>query len=278
MAVGHRGQYDSYVQAQAALHSAETAVQQAQVTYDNARQAEPTNIQHAEAKLADAQAQLTALQHPSTNAIAQQQASVDQAKASLTQAQANVAKLTAPGTDTDVAIQDASVTQAAQSLKQAQLSLEQATLKAPFAGVVRAVNIVLPRQNAVRQVEMPLIYRGVCARERHRRAEVALQIVGMAQRMHHRPTELSGGQQQRVAIVRALVGSPAVLLADEPTGALDTKASEEIMRILQRLNTEQGLTVVLVTHESDIAEYAQRVLTMRDGVLVGDGPPRAHAA
>ncbi len=125
---------------------------------------------------------------------------------------------------------------------------------------------------------MPLIYRGVKSRERHRRAEVALRIVGMTQRMHHKPTELSGGQQQRVAIARALVGSPAVLLADEPTGALDTKTSAEIMRILQRLNTEQGLTVVLVTHELDIAEYARRVLVMRDGVLVSDGPPRAHTA
>jgi len=143
-------------------------------------------------------------------------------------------------------------------------------LRAAKLGFVFQQYMLLPRQNAVRQVEMPLIYRGVGAAERRRRAEVALKIVGMAQRMHHKPAELSGGQQQRVAIARALVGSPAVLLADEPTGALDTKTSEEIMRILQRLNTEQGLTVVLVTHEHDIAEYAQRVLTMRDGVLVGD--------
>jgi putative ABC transport system ATP-binding protein len=143
-------------------------------------------------------------------------------------------------------------------------------VRARKLGFVFQQYMLLPRQNALRQVEMPLIYRGVSASERHRRAEVALRIVGMAQRMHHKPTELSGGQQQRVAIARALVGSPAVLLADEPTGALDSKTSEEIMRILQRLNTEQGLTVVLVTHEADIAEYAQRVLVMRDGVLVGD--------
>jgi len=143
-------------------------------------------------------------------------------------------------------------------------------MRAAKLGFVFQQYMLLPRQNAVRQVEMPLIYRGLRAAERHRRAEVALKIVGMAQRMHHRPTELSGGQQQRVAIARALVGSPAVLLADEPTGALDSRTSEEIMRILQRLNTEQGLTVVLVTHEHDIAEYARRVLTMRDGVLVGD--------
>ena len=151
-------------------------------------------------------------------------------------------------------------------------------VRARKLGFVFQQYMLLPRQNALRQVEMPLIYRGVSARERRQRAEVALRIVGMAQRMHHKPTELSGGQQQRVAIARALAGSPAVLLADEPTGALDSKTSEEIMRILQRLNREQGLTVVLVTHESDIAEYAQRVLTMRDGVLVSDAPPRAHAA
>ena len=143
-------------------------------------------------------------------------------------------------------------------------------VRARKLGFVFQQYMLLPRQNAVRQVEMPLIYRGVGARERRRRAEVALHIVGMAQRMHHKPTELSGGQQQRVAIARALVGSPAVLLADEPTGALDTRTSAEIMQILQRLNREQSLTVVLVTHEHDIAEYAQRVLTMRDGKLVGD--------
>jgi HlyD family secretion protein len=138
-----RQQYaDTYIQAQAALHSAETAVQQAQVSYDNARQAEPNNIQQAETKLADAQAQLTALQNPSKTDIAQAQAGVDQAKASLTQAQANLAKLTAPGTNTDVAIQQDSVMQAEQSLKQAQLAMEQATLKASFAGVITTVNIV----------------------------------------------------------------------------------------------------------------------------------------
>jgi len=143
-------------------------------------------------------------------------------------------------------------------------------VRARKLGFVFQQYMLLPRQNALRQVEMPLIYRGVSTSERRRRAEVALKIVGMAQRLHHKPTELSGGQQQRVAIARALAGSPAVLLADEPTGALDSKTSVEIMRILQRLNTEQGLTVVLVTHEQEIAEYARRVLTMRDGLLVGD--------
>ena len=132
---------------------------------------------------------------------------------------------------------------------------------------------LLPRQSALRNVAMPLIYRGVGAAERHRRAAIALQIVGMGDRMDHRPNELSGGQQQRVAIARALVGSPAVILADEPTGALDTKTSAEIMSILQRLNREQGLTVILVTHEPDIAAYAERILTLRDGQLIGDAPP-----
>src|SRR5690349_10690224 len=143
-------------------------------------------------------------------------------------------------------------------------------VRARKLGFVFQQYMLLPRQNALRQVEMPLIYRGVSAAERRQRAEVALKIVGMTQRMHHKPTELSGGQQQRVAIARALAGSPSVLLADEPTGALDSKTSKEIMRILQRLNTEQGLTVVLVTHEPDIAEYAQRTLVMRDGLLVED--------
>ncbi|MCL5107411.1 MAG: ABC transporter ATP-binding protein [Chloroflexi bacterium] len=132
---------------------------------------------------------------------------------------------------------------------------------------------LLPRQTALRNVEMPLVYRGVPRGERRQRAETALRLVGMGNRFNHRPKELSGGQQQRVAIARALVGSPAVILADEPTGALDTKTSEEIMGILQSLNRQQGLTVIVVTHEPDVAAYANRMLTLRDGKLVGDGPP-----
>jgi putative ABC transport system ATP-binding protein len=134
---------------------------------------------------------------------------------------------------------------------------------------------LLARQSALRNVEMPLVYRGIGGAERRRRATIALEIVGMAERLHHRPNELSGGQQQRVAIARALAGSPALILADEPTGALDTRTSAEIMSILQHLNREQGLTVILVTHESDIAAYAERVLTMRDGLLISDEPVRA---
>lgn len=143
-------------------------------------------------------------------------------------------------------------------------------VRASKLGFVFQQYMLLPRQSALRNVEMPLIYRGVSAALRRERATIALQIVGMEPRMGHKPNELSGGQQQRVAIARALVGSPAVMLADEPTGALDSKTGIEIMLILQRLNREQGLTVVLVTHEPEIATYAQRVLTMRDGVLVSD--------
>ena len=151
--------------------------------------------------------------------------------------------------------------------------LDLSLVRARKLGFVFQQYMLLPRQTALRNVEMPLIYRGIDAGERRRRASIALRIVGMEEREHHRPNELSGGQQQRVAIARALVGSPAILLADEPTGALDTKTSVEIMRIFQRLNREQGLTIVLVTHESDIAAYANRILTMRDGMLVSDAAP-----
>ena len=129
---------------------------------------------------------------------------------------------------------------------------------------------LLPRVPAVEQVELPLIYGGV--RERRARALAALRAVGLSDRAHHKPTELSGGQQQRVAIARALVTEPSLMLADEPTGALDTRTSEEIMALLQGLNRERGLTVVLVTHEEDIARHAQRIITLRDGVISSDTP------
>ncbi len=148
--------------------------------------------------------------------------------------------------------------------------VELSAVRAEKLGFVFQQYNLLPRQTALRNVELPLIYRGVSGGERHRRAKAALQVVGMGERIEHRPNELSGGQQQRVAIARALSGSPSVILADEPTGALDTKTSAEILNILQRLNREQGLTVVLVTHEHDIAAYAERVLAMRDGELVSD--------
>ena len=150
---------------------------------------------------------------------------------------------------------------------------ELAMIRATRLGFVFQQYNLLPRQTALRNVEMPMIYRGVSGARRHQRATAALKLLGMADRLDHRPNELSGGQQQRVAIARALVGSPSVILADEPTGALDTKTSNEIMGILQSLNRRQGLTVVLVTHEPDVAAYANRILTLRDGQLVGDAPP-----
>jgi putative ABC transport system ATP-binding protein len=152
-----------------------------------------------------------------------------------------------------------------------------AAVRARSLGFVFQQYNLLPRQSAQRNVEIPLIYRGVPAPVRKQRAAAALRLLGMGDRLHHRPNELSGGQQQRVAIARALVGSPAVILADEPTGALDTKTSDEIMGILQSLNRKQGLTVIVVTHEADVAAYASRLLTLSDGLLVGDGPPPRHS-
>ena len=127
---------------------------------------------------------------------------------------------------------------------------------------------LLPRTTARDNVELPLQYRGVGLRERRRRARAALAAVGLADRMDHTPNQLSGGQQQRVAIARALVTDPPLLLADEPTGNLDTRTSLEVLALLQKLNRERGITVVLVTHEQDIAACASRVITMRDGRIL----------
>jgi len=129
---------------------------------------------------------------------------------------------------------------------------------------------LLPRTTALENVELPLQYRGVPARERRARAKTALSAVGLGDRMHHTPNQLSGGQQQRVAIARALVSDPPLLLADEPTGNLDTRTSLEVLALLQRLNRERGITIVLVTHEQDIAACARRVMTFRDGRMVTD--------
>jgi putative ABC transport system ATP-binding protein len=128
---------------------------------------------------------------------------------------------------------------------------------------------LLGRASALENVELPLIYAGVVSGERHKRARARLAQVGLSEREHHLPSQLSGGQQQRVAIARALVTNPVLLLADEPTGALDTRTSLEIMALFQDLN-RQGITVVLVTHERDIAQFARRIVSFRDGLIAED--------
>jgi putative ABC transport system ATP-binding protein len=140
---------------------------------------------------------------------------------------------------------------------------------------------LLPRTSALENVELPLLYaRGVTASQRRARARTALDAVGLGGLLQHHPNQLSGGQQQRVAIARALVNDPSLLLADEPTGNLDSRTSLEVMAILQRLNQERGVTVVLVTHERDIAEYATRIVSFLDGRVRADQrvvAPRAAA-
>ena len=128
---------------------------------------------------------------------------------------------------------------------------------------------LLARTSALENVEMPLIYAGVDKRERRQRATVLLKKFGLADRLYHQPSQLSGGQQQRVAIARALVNSPAILLADEPTGNLDTASGEEVMDILEDLNRHEGATVIVITHEHEVAARAHRVLILRDGMLDG---------
>jgi putative ABC transport system ATP-binding protein len=129
---------------------------------------------------------------------------------------------------------------------------------------------LLSRTSALENVELPLIYAATRARERHKRSRAALDKVGLGERIDHVPSQLSGGQQQRVAIARALVNHPSILLADEPTGNLDSRTSTEIMDIFQELNEKEALTIVLVTHEPDIAEYAKRVIHFRDGHITRD--------
>jgi putative ABC transport system ATP-binding protein len=154
---------------------------------------------------------------------------------------------------------------------------ERTLLRRNFIGFVFQGFNLLARTTALENVELPLTYRGVAPKERRRLAMNALDRVGLKGREHHRPSELSGGQQQRVAIARAIVTEPAVLLADEPTGNLDTKTSREIMEFISSLNVKNGITIIMVTHEQDIAAYARRVIRFVDGKVSSDTRERKAA-
>jgi len=141
--------------------------------------------------------------------------------------------------------------------------------------VFQSFNLI-PRTSALENAQLPLFYRKLSLKEQRGQASAALERVGLRGREHHYPTQLSGGQQQRVAIARALVTSPSILLADEPTGNLDTQSSQEIMGILDKLNREEGLTIILVTHEPEIAAYASREVTIKDGQVLSDRMTKAR--
>ncbi len=158
---------------------------------------------------------------------------------------------------------------------------DQADVRNREIGFVFQTFNLLPRLSALKNVEMPMVYAGVPGAERRRRAGEALERVGLGRRVHHAPPELSGGEQQRVAIARALANRPAILLADEPTGNLDSRSGEEILAIFQELNGT-GMTVTVVTHDREVAQHSSRILTLRDGLLVRDErvpqPRRAREA
>jgi putative ABC transport system ATP-binding protein len=141
--------------------------------------------------------------------------------------------------------------------------------------VFQAFNLI-PRTSAIANVELPMVYAGAPPAERRERARQALEAVGLADKENSFPNQLSGGQQQRVALARAIASNPAIILADEPTGALDSKTAEEIMQIFQQLNRERGITIVLVTHEADIALHAKRLVRFKDGLIQEDRPILPH--
>ncbi|QOS99012.1 ABC transporter ATP-binding protein [Brevibacterium sp. JNUCC-42] len=146
---------------------------------------------------------------------------------------------------------------------------QQADLRNQKIGFVFQAFNLLPRISAVRNVELPMLYAGISASERKKRAEEALISVGLKERMDHKPPQMSGGQKQRVAIARSLVNRPAILLADEPTGNLDSRSTTEVMAIFQKLHA-QGVTIILVTHELDTAQHAERIVVFKDGVIIKD--------
>jgi putative ABC transport system ATP-binding protein len=154
---------------------------------------------------------------------------------------------------------------------------QRARLRRHYIGFIFQGFNLLAKTSALDNVELPLIYRRVPKRERQERARVALESVGLGSRLSHAPSELSGGQQQRVAIARALVTEPALLLADEPTGNLDSNTKREIMLLLSRLNTERGITIAMVTHEPGMAEYAGRVMHFQDGRVLPEAAPSGAA-
>ncbi|WP_299869764.1 ABC transporter ATP-binding protein [uncultured Hoeflea sp.] len=151
---------------------------------------------------------------------------------------------------------------------------QRALLRRHYLGFVFQGYNLLARTSALQNVELPLIYKGLPRGQRRDMAAEALKKVGLGDRLHHDPSELSGGQQQRVAIARALAGNPQVVLADEPTGNLDTKRSVEIMEVLRDLNRDDGLTIIMVTHEEDMAQFADRLVWMVDGRIERDGPTK----
>jgi putative ABC transport system ATP-binding protein len=153
---------------------------------------------------------------------------------------------------------------------------ERASIRSDDIGFIFQFPALLPRMSAIENVELPLVYAGIFRRERRRRAQDALDRVGLAGRLHHFPNQLSGGEQQRVVIARAMVNDPALILADEPTGALDTRTSDEIMSLFADLHRD-GRTIILVTHAAEVAERAERLITLHDGRIVEDVPHRSKA-